>query len=250
MAQCVQERLHGKRSSAMARRRQTPPRQVADPDPIKHGSVMVDESAEEAELARLADEDEEQDDRKRPSVSVETLQRDMLAMERRHSEELANLRRQAPPPRDVPPPEDLGALLFSEPRKAIQKIREEVGQEIEQKLTRKYQQDQNNLRFWKTFDDQFPDLKNDRDLVELTMNANLSELANIPVEDAMERIAELTRDRIQRYTKSRPQGRRPYAEGSSPPMPPRQQQEEEKPPSLSELVRRRRASKQGRATVA
>jgi seryl-tRNA synthetase len=174
----------------------------------------------------------------------------MLAMERRHAEELANLRRQSPPPRDVPPPEDLGQLLFNEPNKALKRIREEVGQEIEQKLTRRYQQDQNNIRFWNTFDEQFPDLKNDRDLVELTMNANLSELANIPVESAMERIAELTRDRIQRYTKSRPQGRRPFAEGASPPMPPRQQQEEEKPPSLSELVRRRRAAKQNRAPVA
>jgi hypothetical protein len=210
---------------------------------------MADDSAEEAELTRL--EEAEQDDK--PPVTVETIQRDMLAMERRHAEELANIRRQNPPPRDPAPPqpsEDLSALLFSEPQKAIQKIREEVGKEIENKLTQRYVQDQNNIRFWGTFDEKFPDLKSDRDLVEMTMNANISELANIPVEEAMEKIAELTRGRIQRYTKSRPQGRRPYAEGASPPMPPRQAAEDDKPPSLSEIVRRRRAAKQNRATVA
>ena len=231
----------------MARRRQQRP-PVQDPNPLTDGHEMADDSAEEAELARQAEQDD------KPAVSIESLQRDMIAMERRHAEEMANLRRQNPPPRQVeaPPPadEDISQLLFSEPQKAIAKIREEVGRDIEHKLTQKYVQDQNSVRFWTQFDEKYPDLAGDRDLVEMTMNANISELANIPVEDAMERMAELTRDRIKRYTKSRPQGRRPFAEGASPPMPPRQPAEDEKPPSLSEIVRRRRAAKQNRATVA
>jgi hypothetical protein len=210
-----------------------------------------DDASEEAELERLAEEDETP---KPPSVTVESIQRDMLAMERRHAEEMAAIRRQNPPPREAPTPstssEELSQLLFNDPKAAIAKIREEVGQEIETKLTRKYTSDQNTQKFWNAFDDKFPDLKGDRDLVEMTMNANLSTLANIPVEDAMDRIAELTRNRIARYTKSRPKGPRPFAEGASPPMPPRQQEEEEKPPSLSDIVRRRRAAKQNRASVA
>src|SRR5262245_50635158 len=176
----------------------------------------------------------------------------MLGIERRHALENASGRRQAPPPREATPPEedDVAQLLFNDPKAAVAKIRQQVGQEIEGRLTQRYTQDQNNIKFWAAFDEAYPDLKGDRDLVELTMNANLSTLANIPVEDAMEKIAELTRGRISRYTKSRPQGRRPFAEGASPPMPPRQQAEEEKPPSLSDIVRRRRAAKQNRATVA
>jgi hypothetical protein len=214
---------------------------------------MADDSAEEAELARQAAEEAAESGNGPPAVTIESLQRDMLAMERRHSEEMANVRRQAPPPREAtpPPPEDdLAQLLFTEPQKAIAKIREQVGQEIEGKLTQKYVQDQNNIKFWSAFDERFPDLKGDRDMVEMLMNQNLSTLANIPVEDAMEKIAELTRSRIQRYTKSRPKGPRPFAEGANPPMPPRQQEEDEKPPSLSDIVRRRRAAKQNRATVA
>jgi hypothetical protein len=212
---------------------------------------VPDDSAEEAELARQAAEEE---DSGKASVSIESLQRDMLAMERRHADEIASLRRANPPPREAaaPPPEDdnLEQLLFTEPKKAVQKIREQVSREIEQTLTRKYTQDQNNQKFWNSFDEKFPDLKGDRDLVEMTMNANLANLANIPVEDAMEKLAELTRTRISRYTKSRPQGRRPFAEGATPPMPPRQQQEEEAPASLSDIVRRRRAARHNRATVA
>jgi len=232
------------------RPRRRPPAQIADPDPLRHGAVMQDDSAEEAELGRMAQEDAGEDDR--PAVSIESLQRDMLAMERRHAEEIASVRRQAPPPRETTPPEedDVAQLLFNDPKAAVAKIRQQVGQEIEGRLTQRYTQDQNNIKFWAAFDEAYPDLKGDRDLVELTMNANLSTLANIPVEDAMEKIAELTRGRISRYTKSRPQGRRPFAEGASPPMPPRQQGEEEKPPSLSDIVRRRRAAKQNRATVA
>ena len=173
-------------------------------------------------------------------------------MERRHSEELASIRRQTPPPREpqAPPKEPLGQLLFTEPEKALTRLRQEVGQEIEEKLTRRYNQDQNTQRFWTDFDTKYPDLQSDRDLVEMTMNSNMGTLANIPVEKAMEKLAELTRDRISRYTKARPQGRRPFAEGAGPPMPQRQQQQEEAPPSLSDIVRRRRAARQNRATVA
>jgi len=233
----------------MAPRPRRRPAPVQDPNPLSDGHVMADDSAEEAELARQAAEEEGAE---RPAVNIESLQRDMLAMERRHAEEMANLRRQNPPPRETPPPEedDVAQLLFNDPKAAVAKIREQVGREIEGKLTQKYVQDQNTQKFWAAFDDQFPDLKGDRDLTEMILNANLSTLANIPVEDAMEKIAELTRARIARYTKSRPQGRRPYAEGASPPMPPRQQAEDEKPPSLSDIVRRRRAAKQNRATVA
>lgn len=239
----------------MARRNNSrrPQAPVQDPNPLEHGHVVPDDSAEEAELARQAEE-EEQDDKKPSAASIESLQKDMLAMERRHAEELANLRRASPPPREAAPQQtpnaDLGALLFTEPEKAIERIRQEVKAEIETDLTRKYNQDQNTQKFWSAFDQKYPDLKSDRDLVEMTMNGNLATLANIPVEDAMEKLAELTRNRISRYTKSRPQGRRPFAEGASPPTPPRQQQEEETPPSLSDIVRRRRAARHNRATVA
>jgi hypothetical protein len=210
---------------------------------------MADADAdEEAELARQAEEDQ-----RNPPVTIETLQRDMLAMERRHAEEIANLRRSSPPPRAADPPprdttEDLSQLLFTEPKKALQQLRQEVRQEVEASLTQKYNQDQNTQKFWTQFDTKYPDLAGDRDIVETILNKNLDTLANVPVEDAMEKLAELTRDRISRYTKA--PRKRPFAEGASSPTPPRQPAEDEAPPSLSDIVRRRRAARQNRATVA
>jgi hypothetical protein len=222
---------------------------VQDPNPLEHGHVGNPEDDEEAALAALGD----QEGGGGAAVSIESLQRDMLAMERRHSEELANIRRASPPPRAVEPPapdpEPIEQLLFTEPKRAVAKLREQVRQEIEQSLTQKYTQDQNTQKFWTAFDTKYPDLKDDRDIVEVLLNKNLDTLANVPVEDAMEKLAELTRTRISRYTKAPPR-KRPFAEGAASPTPPRQAAEDEAPPSLSDIVRRRRAARQNRATVA
>lgn len=234
---------------APRRNNRRPPAPVQDPNPLEHGSVMPSDDGEEAELARQAEEDQNN-----PPVSIETLQRDMLAMERRHAEEVANLRRSMPPPRPAdPPPADLepiDQLLFTEPKKAVERLRAEIRREVEGSLTAKYTQDQNTQKFWTQFDGKFPDLKDERDIVETILNKNLDTLANVPVEDAMDKLAELTRARLSRYTKTRPRGSRAFAEGASSPAPPRQEAEDEAPPSLSEIVRRRRAARMNRTTVA
>lgn len=194
------------------------------------------------------------EDNQPPPVTIESLQRDMLAMERRHAEEMANLRRQSPPPRAVEPPapdpEPIEQLLFTEPKRAVEKLRQQVRAEIEASLTQKYNQDQNTQKFWTQFDTQYPDLKDERDIVEGILNKNLDALANVPVEEAMDKLAELTRARLSRYKTSRPRGSRPFAEGASSPTPPRQPTEDENPPSLSDIVRRRRAARMNRTTVA
>lgn len=207
------------------------------------------DAAEEAELERQAEEDQ-----RNGTPTIESLQSQMLAMERRHAEEVANLRRTMPPPRAVEPPapdpEPIEQLLFTEPKRAVEKLRQQVRAEIEASLTQKYNQDQNTQKFWTQFEQKHPDLSPVRSVVEGILNQNLDQLANVPIEDAMDKLAELTRDTLSKYNQPRPRGRRPFAEGASSPTPPRQAAEDENPPSLSDIVRRRRAARMNRATVA
>jgi hypothetical protein len=180
----------------------------------------------------------------------------MLAMEARHSEEMAALRRQQPPSVPKPPgqtqeeDDKLDELLFTNPKEAIKKIRESVGAEIEGRLTKRYNQAENTRRFWDSFNKQFPDLVDDRDIVEMTMNANLDKIANIPVDKAMEKLAELTRDRIRRYTTQRPRSKKAVAEGSGNPLPRPTQEDKPEVVSIGELIRRRRAQRSGKASAA
>src|SRR5262245_59048394 len=175
------------------------------PNPFEHGHTMT---------AAEADPDEEEATPEQKPVTVSDIQAQMLAMERRHSEEMAALRRTQPPatPKPPAPPteeEDWDNLLFTKPKEAVAKIVKKAEQEISTRLEARYQRDQNTQKFWTAFDKAYPDLVGDRDLVELTLNANLAQVANIPVEQAMEKIADLTRTRIRRYTQTRPRLRRP-----------------------------------------
>lgn len=226
-------------------------------NPLEHGHVAGQRESEET-AGQTEDQETNPDSQARvPNTpTIETIQAQMLAMEERHANEVAALRRQIPP--SVPkqegqaPPEDdkLDELLFTDPKAAIKKIREQVGGEIEAKLTKKYGQAENTRKFWESFEGKYGDLKDDRDLVELTMNANIDKLANIPVEQAMEKLAELTRNRIRRYTGTRPKAKKAFAEGSGQPLPTSRQEETPEVVSIGDLIKRRRASRHGKASAA
>jgi len=226
-------------------RQKTVDEELADaldpPNPLQHGHEMT--SAEE-------ETDDEEQTPAPKQVSIADIQQQMLAMERRHSEEVAALRRTQPPATPKPPEvpseeEDWDNLLFTKPKEAVSKIVQKAEKEISARLERRYQQDKNTQKFWEAFDKTYPDLIGDRDLVEMTMNANLAQVANIPVEQAMEKIADLTRTRIQRYTQTRPKGKKAFAEGGGPPLPKAPRPDEPKVVGLSEIIRRRNAKRRG-----
>ena len=175
----------------------------------------------------------------------------MLDMEKRHSEELAALRRQIPPstpktpaPGRVQEKTDWGNLMFQDPDKAAQLLKEEAKREIREEMTTTYQRDQGQRQFWQEFYEAHPDLKEDRDLVTTTLNGNLADLANIPVEQAMGKLAELTRNRILRYRNKPTQ--RARAEGAAPPTP-RRVEPDVKVPTLGDVIKARRAGRRTNA---
>jgi hypothetical protein len=174
---------------------------------------------------------------------IETLQRDN-----------ENLRRAIPPsvqPQPEPEPEeddvDWDTLIYENPKEALRIHGERVAKSVEQNLTRKYQQDKNEQRFWDKFYAKHKDLTDDRDIVELVLSKNLSTLANKPSDEAMDELADLTRRRIMRYSDNpRPRkGSRAVVEGGHAPTHKATPKQAEQITTLSSLIKARRAKRMG-----
>jgi hypothetical protein len=133
--------------------------------------------------------------------------------------------------------EDFDALLFSNPREAMRLNNERVKAE----LRNEYTANQGTTKFWDQFYQANGDLRGDDDLVQSTLNKNMAELGNMPVEAAMERLAALTRDRILGFIKKRkePRTSRAVAEGANAPVISAASVSDPKPTTLSNILRAR-----------
>jgi hypothetical protein len=164
-----------------------------------------------------------------------------------------NLRRAIPPsaPREPEPDEeepDWDQLLFANPKEALRQYGERVATQVKNELRTEYQQANNTQTFWKEFYDAHSDLADDHDLVESTMNKHLSEIANIPANEAMDRLADLTRQRIRGFLKRGGETRRSgraVVEGGSPPQTKQAAPEQGNITTLKDLITARRAKRRG-----
>ena len=135
------------------------------------------------------------------------------------------LKRQIPPatPKPITPDEepviDWDKELFADPKGTLKKFGDHIEKKVEKKLRAEYQQDRGTTQFWDSFYAENPEIKrqHDHDLVELTLNSNLSTLANMPVDQARAKLAELTRERILRYAggAARTRNKRPQTESGA-----------------------------------
>jgi hypothetical protein len=139
--------------------------------------------------------------------------------------------------------------LFANPKAAVNKMMDMAGQKVEARLRQEYQRDRGVSEFWSEFYRQNPDLREDKDLVEIVLDKNLPELMNTPVEKAYGRLADLTRERIMRYVGSAGGARaKARAEGASPPSKSSEgKPKEEEIKSLSDILRERRRRRRGQA---
>jgi hypothetical protein len=195
-----------------------------------------------------------------PSQETSTEKRLRELQERfdRQDQELRQLRNSIPPPqpKDIPPPPPKKSVLdnaeedlYRDPKTFLhsygQEIAEQVTQTVTKSLTSQYQRERGTQKFWDEFYQKHQDLRQDHDLVEVTLNSHLAEMSSMPVSQAMDKLADLTRDRILRYAGGRkPAGKKAQAEGSAPPTPTRPAApQDEKILSISELIKRRRENR-------
>lgn len=234
----------------MARRpkAQTPPVEDELHGFPQHGDPAPSDGEE---LDNEGGNDTEEDD---PPSGGETAEQKVARLEA----EMADLRRRIPPSepkQQQPPPQDdepdWDKLLYDNPKEAMRLHGQRVADKVKQELTATYQREQGQKVFWDRFYEKNKDLKDDRDLVETTLKSNLNDLANIPVDDAMKKLADLTRDRILRYAGGKPKagGKKAVAEGAAAPSPPRATPEPEAPSSLSDIIKARARKRRGQVAA-
>lgn len=159
--------------------------------------------------------------------------------------------RSAPQQKPEPKPErDWEKLFFEDTPGAIKALREDIKEEITTELTTKYSTDRNTRDFWAEFYRAHPDLKDDDDLVQATLNKNAASLGDLPVAVASSKLADLTRERIMRYTGEKKEpGKKAVVEGGGPPKAPSKQKEPDEIVSLGDVIRARRANRQKARTA-
>ena len=164
--------------------------------------------------------------------------------------ENAALRQPKAKPAPVQEP-DWEELLFTDTKQAVSLLKKSIRDEITSELTSTYKRDQGERDFWGDFYKSNDDLKADDDLVKATLQKHLAELADLPVAKASERLAELTRERIMRYTGQAPKGgKKAVTEGAGQPTPGKKAPEPQKAVTLSDIIRARRAKRVTKVTTA
>lgn len=181
----------------------------------EHGSSFEEPAAEH-----------EQHDEGRPTPKPDRM--DQMEAELTRLREENSLIRKAIPPREParspePDPEDetdWDTLLFENPKEAFRLHGDKVREQTKKELRTEYQKNQGEDSFWREFYIANDDLREDDDLVKSELNKNLAALADLPVPEAMKKLADLTRTRIMRYTRNAGERRRTRAvtEGANAPM--------------------------------
>lgn len=195
----------------------------------------------------------------RPSQADDDRWTRMEAEVARLREENTLIKRAIPPaepvraqPEEELSDEEFDALLFSNPRQAL----DMYGKKIKDELRQEYVTNQGTSSFWTKFYAANGDLKDDDDLVQSTLQKNMAELGNMPVDNALNRLAELTRDRIMGFMKkTRNGGRsRAVAEGANPPNVPQAQADDDdgggRQTTMGDLLKARRAGRRRAAQAA
>lgn len=211
-----------------------------------------DEDRQELDIDQPEDDDDD-----KPVARVVTDPRDeALAAMRAQIDGLqasiASLRAPAPTPKtpDPEPEPDWEDLMFKDPKEYHKRLRQSIEKDIKADLTDTYTRDQSTKDFWNAFYADHSDLKGDDDLVRTILQANLAELAPMPVKAAGDKLAELTRSRILKYTGGKiPSGKKAVAEGNGHATPKPVAVEENKVVTLSSLLRARRL-KRNKGTAA
>lgn len=172
----------------------------------QHGDEAPPEDEDQDLDDDLDDEFEEDDDElERPETRAERLERELRELKA----ENARIANRIPPAQVQQPAAeeeeepDWENLIFTDPKKALDMRDERVRRQVTSELRGEYQREQSTARFWNDFYKANDDLKGDKDIVEMILNKNFSDLANVPIDQAMKKLADLTRQRVMKYSNNR-----------------------------------------------
>lgn len=228
----------------------------------QHGDAYEDDDDEV--LVGRVDGGEDDDEEEAPK-SGDDLRNMLMEMNQKLGKieaENEHLRRSIPPTQRAPeaPADDeddvnWDELLFKDPKAAMKLHGDRVAKKVKTELTRQYEADQSNTRFWNSFYESNADLKEDHDLVLATLNKHFNEIGSMRSDLAQEKLADLTRTRILKYSgkggdDSGKKRSRAQAEGASEPRKRAAPPKVDNVTSLTSVIKNRRALRYKRGKVA
>ena len=139
--------------------------------------------------------------------------------------------------------------LFTEPKIALERLRQQIKAEVKSEMTATYTAAETKKEFWAGFYNEHADLKDEKLIVNAVMERDFKKLASMTTEDAAKAIATAAKKEIMRLSggksKSDPDGDQNQIEGGSNKNPPSSKQKDSKdaPQSLSDVIRSRQAAR-------
>lgn len=221
----------------------------------EHGSTLKDNeeieenAGENEENNENEPENEEEADKGRQEDPKVSLEERLARLEGENAALRQALTRPAevkPTQKQAEPEPDWEKLLYDDPKGFVGTLSDRIAKQVSTELGTKYQRDQGEKEFWSDFYAENDDLREDRDLVQATLNSNISILGDLPVSQARKKLADLTRERIMRYTGKREKkddAGKARVEGARSPRPPKTPPETSKVVTLSDIIRSRRANR-------
>jgi len=97
--------------------------------------------------------------------------------------------------------EDPTIALFGDTKNYLKKLRAEIRQEVMAEVKAMSTANDTTKTFWTMFYDKHKDLRDDDDFVKLVLNRNQGDLGDLPVEEGMKKLADLTRKELLKVAK-------------------------------------------------
>lgn len=219
-----------------------------------HGSVFPDDTQEpdlDEDLDNELNEPEDDDDAQEEADDLQEIRSKLARLEGENDVLKRGLN--PPPPQNLPEEINWDDLLFTNPKEAMRLHGEQIRRDVKAELQGEYQKDQGEKAFWTDFYAKNKDLQTDKDLVQFMLSKSMAELGDMPVEKAMDRLADLTRQTILGYGNrhgGEKRRSRAVVEGANPPASRAAPTPADRPTTLSDILKARKAARRKGATAA
>lgn len=240
------------------------PTLAQDPDAalLKMGDLEIEPPAEEptpsepakpGELKTVKIEGKEYQVTQEIAAAIEEREKNFKRRFSEQSDELGQLRRDTQPkppepPKTEPQEDSIEDQLFTNPKRALERLRTEIREEIRTE----YYQEEGRKNFWTKFHVDNPDLVSAQRLSAVLLQEHWTELKDKTQPDARERLAELVREEIAKY--AAPAGERTTprttVEGPSTPAPAKPAEAPKPKDTISDILRKRRDNRRARVATA
>lgn len=140
--------------------------------------------------------------------------------------------------------------FWTNPAAAVQKVVDKRVGEAREEFQQHQRKTEDQRKFWSSFYDKHPELKEDEDIVQMILDRDYSTLADMEIDKAQDELAKRAAKRIGKTLQSKPGGNRrtETTSGSPPSEGPKKEEPKVERKSLSQVLKERRQQRHEPAT--